>query len=127
MTDTPGPFAGTAYVGGNPLPRAPKVSYNFTLRYSQPLADGELFALTDWAYRSSYNMFLYSAKEYNAKSLLEGGVRVGYKWADGKYEVAAFGRNITNKIQTVAAIDFDNLTGMVTEPRIWGLQFKANF
>jgi iron complex outermembrane receptor protein len=127
VTDTPGPFAGTAYVNGNPLPRAPKVTYNFTLRYSQPIADGEFFALTDWAYRSSYNMFLYEAKEYNAKSLLEGGLRVGYKWADGKYELAAFGRNITNKIQTTAAIDFDNLTGMVTEPRIYGLQFKANF
>jgi iron complex outermembrane receptor protein len=127
VTDTPGPFAGTAYINGNPLPRAPKVSYNFTLRYSAPVADGEFFALTDWAYRGSYNMFLYTAKEYNAKSLLEGGLRVGYKWADGKYELAAFGRNITNKIQTTAAIDFDNLTGMVTEPRIYGLQFKANF
>ncbi|MGZ8899367.1 MAG: FG-GAP repeat protein, partial [Limisphaerales bacterium] len=63
------------------------------------------FAYTDWAYRSTYNMFLYEAKEYKAKSLLEGGLRVGYKWDN--YEVAAFARNITDKVQTVAAIDFD--------------------
>ena len=124
---TPGPFNGTQtqYLNGHPLPRAPKWQGNFTLRYSLPVADGEFYAFTDWAYRSTYNMFLYEAKEYKAKSLLEGGLRFGYKW--GNYEVAAFGRNITNKVQTVAAIDFDNLTGMVNEPRTYGVQLKASF
>ncbi|MES2018260.1 MAG: TonB-dependent receptor [Pseudomonadota bacterium] len=112
-------------LNGNPLPRAPKWMGNFTLRYSVPLANGEFFAYTDWAYRSTYNMFLYTAAEYKAKALLEGGLRIGYKWDN--YEVAAFGRNITNKVQTVAAIDFDNLTGMVNEPRALGLQLKATF
>jgi iron complex outermembrane receptor protein len=72
-------------------------------------------------------MFLYEAKEYTAKSLLEGGLRVGYKWNDGKYEVAAYGRNITGREQVIAAIDFNNLTGIVNEPRTWGVQLKANF
>ena len=125
VVGTPGPFAGTQRLNGNPLPRAPKWQGNFTLRYSVPVADGELYAFTDWAYRSTYNMFLYQAKEYKVKSLLEGGLRVGYKWSN--YEVAAFGRNITNRIQTVAAIDFDNLTGMVNEPRTLGVQLKASF
>jgi iron complex outermembrane receptor protein len=127
VTDPIGPFVGTVRIDGNPLPRAPKWQSNFTLRYSTPVANGEFYAVTDWAYRSTYNMFLYEAKEYKAKSLLEGGVRVGYKWHDGKYEVAAFGRNITNKVQAVAAIDFDNLTGITNEPRTLGMQFKANF
>jgi iron complex outermembrane receptor protein len=72
-------------------------------------------------------MFLYEAKEYTAKSLLEGGLRVGYKWADGKYEVAAYGRNITNQQQVIAAIDFNNLTGILNEPRSYGVQFKVAF
>ncbi|MDL2355859.1 MAG: TonB-dependent receptor [Pseudomonadota bacterium] len=127
VTDPAGPFAGTVLINGNPLPRAPKFQSNFTLRYSTPVANGEFYAATDWAYRSTYNMFLYEAKEYKAKSLLEGGVRVGYKWQDGKYEVAAFGRNITDKVQVVGAIDFDNLTGILNEPRTLGVQFKANF
>ena len=50
-----------------------------------------------------------------------------YKWDDGKYEVAAFARNITNRMQVVAAIDFDNLTGIVNEPRNYGAQFRVNF
>ena len=127
VTSPAGPLPGTVSINGNPLPRAPKWVGNFTLRYSTPVANGEFFAYTDWAYRSTYNMFLYEAKEYKAKSLVEGGLRVGYKWNDGKYEVAAFGRNITDKVQLVAAIDFNNLTGITNEPRTLGVQFKANF
>ncbi len=126
-TNAPGPFPGTVLVNGNPLPRAPKVQTNFTLRYGIPLANGEFFVFTDWAYRSTYNMFLDEAPEYTAKALLEGGLRVGYKWHDGKYEVAAYGRNITNQVQVVGAISFINLTGMLNEPRTLGAQFKASF
>ena len=127
VTNPAGPFPGTVRIDGNPLPRAPKWQSNFTLRYAVPMANGEFYAVTDWAYRSTYNMFLYEAKEYKAKSLLEGGLRVGYKWLDGKYEVAAFARNITDQVQVVGAIDFDNLTGILNEPRTLGVQFKANF
>jgi iron complex outermembrane receptor protein len=122
-----GPLPGTVGINGNPLPRAPKVVWNWTLKYSTEIGDGDLYVLTDWAYKDKYNMFLYEAKEYTAKSALEGGLRVGYGWNNGKYEVAAFSRNITNHRQVVAAIDFDNLTGIVNEPRSYGVQFKMNF
>jgi iron complex outermembrane recepter protein len=118
---------GTVNINGNPLPRAPKWVWNWTLKYSTQLGNGELSVLTDWAYKDKYNMFLYQAAEYTAKSALEGGLRVGYGWDNGKYEVAAFSRNITNHRQIVAAIDFNNLTGIVNEPRSYGVQFKASF
>ncbi|RJG27837.1 TonB-dependent receptor [Massilia cavernae] len=124
-TGVPGPFAYTQRLNGNPLPRAPKWQGNFTLRYSAAVANGEFYAYTDWAYRSTYNMFLYEAKEYKAKSLVEGGLRVGYKWDN--YEVAAFARNITDKVQLVGAIDFNNLTGILNEPRTLGVQLKTTF
>lgn len=126
VTDPAGPN-GTVSINGNPLPRAPKWVWNWTLKYSTELGNGELTVLTDWAYKDKYNMFLYEATEYTAKSALEGGLRVGYGWANGKYEVAAYSRNITNHRQVVAAIDFDNLTGIVNEPRSYGVQFKASF
>lgn len=126
-TNKDGPFPGTVSLNGNPLPRAPKWVGNFSLRFNAPMGEGEIYAYTDWSYKDSYNMFLYEAKEYTAKSMLEGGLRVGYKWADGKYEVAAYGRNITNRQQVIAAIDFNNLTGILNEPRAYGVQFKANF
>jgi iron complex outermembrane recepter protein len=118
---------GKALIDGNPLPQAPKTTLNFTLRYSQPTPTGEWYVLTDWVYRSKINFFLYESKEFTGKALTEGGLRVGYVWGNGKYEAAAFGRNITNQIRVVGGIDFNNLTGFINEPRTFGVQFKASF
>ena len=127
VLDPAGALPGTVSIDGNPLPQAPKWTTNVTAKYSVPVADGELFVFTDWAYRSKINFFLYESTEYTGKSLLEGGLRVGYAWGDGKYEVALYGRNITNQIRVVGGIDFNNLTGFINEPRMWGAQFKAAF
>ena len=118
---------GKVSVDGNPLPQAPKWVANATLRYGIPLAGGELYAYTDWSYRSEINFLLYSAAEFTGKSLLQGGLRVGYTWDQGRYEVAVFGRNITNKIVAVGGIDFNNRTGFINDPRIWGGQIRVKF
>jgi iron complex outermembrane recepter protein len=118
---------GLAVIDGNRLPQAPEWIANFTLRYGFPVGNGELFAYTDWAYRSEVNFFLYESTEFTGKELLEGGLRVGYNWSDAKYEVALFGRNITDEEVAVGGIDFNNLTGFLNEPRIVGVQFKARF
>ncbi|GAB4043230.1 MAG: TonB-dependent receptor [Rubrivivax sp.] len=116
-----------ALIDGNPLPQAPKTTANFTLRYGMPLAGGDFYVLTDWAYRSKVNFFLYESKEFTGKASLEGGLRVGYLWGNGKYEAALYGRNITDQVRIVGGIDFNNLTGFINEPRTWGVQFKALF
>ena len=127
VTDPAGPFAGTVSINGNDLPRAPRWVANWTLKYSTEAFGGDVFVQTDWAYKAAYNMFLYEAREYRAKSMLEGGLRAGYGWSNGQYEVAAYVRNLTNRQQLVAAIDFNNLTGIINEPRSYGLQFRANY
>jgi iron complex outermembrane receptor protein len=119
---------GPIHVDGNPLPQAPKYIANVTARYSIPTPSGnEYFVYTDWSYRSKVNFFLYEAPEFTGKSMLTGGLRLGYVWGAGKYEAALFARNITNTVRVVGAIDFNNLTGFINEPRTWGAQFKATF
>ncbi len=118
---------GFAVIDGNPLPQAPEWIANFTLRYGIPVGNGEIFAYTDWTYRSEVNFFLYESIEFTGKALLEGGLRAGYTWSEGKYEAALFGRNITDEVVAVGAIDFNNRTGFINEPRIFGVQFKAKF
>jgi len=133
VTDEPvinpvtGEPTGSYYIGGNELPQAPKWTHNLTARWGVPVGDGEFFVYTDWAYRSEINFFLYEAKEFTGKPLVEGGLRVGYNWNVGNYEVALFGRNITDTERAVGGIDFNNLTGFINEPRTWGLEFTAKF
>jgi len=119
--------AGRVVIDGNALPQAPKWIVNLSARYNWPLADGNLFVLTDWSYRSKVNFFLYEAAEFTGKPLTEGGLRLGYNWQGGKYEVAVFGRNITDQQRITGAIDFNNLTGFINEPRQWGVQVKGSF
>jgi iron complex outermembrane receptor protein len=122
-----GKFAPTVNINGNSLPQAPEWVMNLSARYSMPVAGGDLFVVTDWSYRSKINFFLYEATEFTGKALLEGGLRVGYGFGGGKYEVAGFVRNLTNQIRVVGGIDFNNLTGFINEPRNYGVTFKATF
>jgi len=117
---------GLARIDGNDLPQAPRWVANVTARYSVPVGNGEVFVYTDWAYRSSINYFLYEAAEFRGRALLEGGLKIAYKTHDG-LEVGAFARNITNQIRSISAIDFNNLTGMINEPRIIGGEVKISF
>ncbi|WP_159977625.1 MULTISPECIES: TonB-dependent receptor [unclassified Novosphingobium] len=117
-----------ASINGNRLPQAPRWIGNATLRYAVPLGnDNEIFAYTDWSYRSKINLFLYDSVEFTGKAFLEGGLRAGYRDNKRGYEVAAFARNITNQIRVVGAIDFNNLTAMLNEPRIIGGEVRFNF
>jgi iron complex outermembrane receptor protein len=118
----------TAHVNGNPLPEAAKWVGDVSLRYDIPMTvGGKLYVYTDWSYRSGFNYFLYEAKEFDGPALTQAGLRLGYTWADGKYDAAVFCRNCTNQIRDIYAIDFDNLTGVINDPRIIGAQFRAKF
>jgi iron complex outermembrane recepter protein len=128
---TPNPFGGLNYfsnINGNPLPQAAKWVADLGLRYDVPVsADAKVYVYTDWSYRSGINFFLYESKEFDAPSLTQGGLRLGYEWADGKYDAAVFCRNCTNEIRAIGGIDFADLLGYINDPRIIGLQFRAKF
>lgn len=129
ILDPVNPLTGNAVIDGNSLPQAPRWIANATVRYAVPVLGGrgEAFVFTDWAYRSRVNFFLYESVEFQDRELLEGGVRVGYAATDGRYEVAAFGRNITNDVSIEGAIDFNNFSAFVNEPPVWGVEFLKRF
>ena len=112
-------------IDGNSLPQAPKWTINFTAGYEHPIGPGSIYFYTDWYYRSKVDFFLYKSVEFSDNHLLEGGLRIGYKW--DRYDIAGFVRNITNDKSAVSGIDFNNLTAMVNEPRIWGVELGAKF
>jgi iron complex outermembrane recepter protein len=119
--------AGLARIDGNPLPQAPEWTANLTAKYTWPLGSGsKVYVYTDWAYRSEVNFFLYEATEFVGKTKVEGGLRVGYV-TEGGLELDGYVRNITDQIVAESAIDFNNLTGMVSEPRTFGVSIRKAF
>jgi iron complex outermembrane recepter protein len=119
---------GRAIVDGNPFPQAPEYIATVTARYGLPVGDaGEFFVYTDWAFQGDTNFFIYEAAEFSSSDTYEGGLRIGYSFDTGRYEVAVFGRNITDEENVKGAIDFNNLTGFDNDPRIIGVSFRARF
>ncbi|GGO70769.1 TonB-dependent receptor [Bowmanella pacifica] len=119
---------GQALIDGNPFPQSPKQIINFTARYAVPMGnDGEFFVFTDWAFQGETNLFLYDAVEFRTKDNFEGGLRIGYENFSHDFTVALFGRNITDEDNIKGAVDFNNNTVFVNEPRIVGVEFKMNF
>ena len=119
---------GNALINGNPFPNAPTWIGNVSAKYTVPFGNGsEFFVLTDWAYKGETNFTLYKSVEFAEAGYWEGGLRTGVTFNDGAYEVAAYGRNITDEQRLVGGIDFNNLTGFVNAPRIIGVEGKAKF
>ncbi len=127
VLDPRGPRAGTVSIDGNPLPQSPRFIGNWNARYEAELGNGYWYAQTDWSYRTKVNFFLYESREFTGDPLLQGGLKFGYIWADGKYEAAVIGRNILNEIEAVGAVDFNNLTGFINQPRYLGAEFTFKF
>lgn len=125
VLDPPGAIAGSVSIDGNSLPRAPEWISNLILKHIIPLDGGDIVLSTDWSYKSSYSFFLYESEEFTGDGYAEGGLRIAYEtetWAAGFY-----GRNITDQDKLIAAIDFNNLEGIVNDPRVWGVDFQYNF
>ena len=116
-----------ALIDGNPFPQAPETILTLNGRYDFPIDTGEIYIYGDYQLQGKTNLFLYESAEFKSNNNYEAGLRVAYINYDNNYEVGVFGRNITDKDNLKGAIDFNNLTGFVNEPRTFGVDFKINF
>lgn len=116
-----------ANINGNPFPQAPETILTATARYSIPVQNGEFYAYADYSRTGDTNLFLYESAEFNHDGNFEIGMKLGYINEVAGYEVAVFGRNITDEENLIGGIDFNNLTGFVNDPRIIGVEFSYDF
>ena len=122
VTNARGVFA---QIDGNPLPNAPKYTANIAARYDVPLGNGgKIFAATDWNIQGYTNFVLYKTKEFYSKGDFEGGLKIGYTAPDGKYEIAAFARNITGEKNMKGVIE-NYMAPVFNEPRIIGVSLSG--
>ncbi|MET0375943.1 MAG: TonB-dependent receptor [Rhizorhabdus sp.] len=117
---------GNALIDGNPLPQAQKWIATGSVRYGVPIGTSEAFAMADLAYRSSANIFLYDSVEFKTRPFTELGARIGFRTAS-QFEIAGFVRNVLDQIRVTSAVDFNNITTMVNEPRTWGVSVTKRF
>jgi iron complex outermembrane receptor protein len=117
---------GLVRVDGNPLPHAPKWIFSAIVDYRHLIGQGVFKASADVAYHSEKSFFLYQSKEFVGDSF-ELGARVAYAFQKGRFEIAAFGRNLTDEVIVQNGIDFNNLTGMTNEPRTIGFEVVTTF
>ncbi|MFA6219916.1 MAG: TonB-dependent receptor [Erythrobacter sp.] len=122
ILDPINPLTGNALIDGNSLPNAPEHIANATARYAIPVPSGEIYLFADWAFRSEIDFFLYESVEFESDAKSETGARIGYVHDGGAWELAAFGRNIFGEVSIEGAIDFNNLSGFVNEPAVWGIE-----
>lgn len=114
-----------AQIDGNPLPNAPRWQLDAAVRYDIPLATGaNLFVATDFNMQGYTNLVLYRTREFYAENNLELGLKAGITTADGKYEIAAFARNITDEKNLKGVIENYN-AAVFNEPRIIGVSVAA--
>lgn len=127
ILDPVNPMTGNARINGNALPQAPKYIGNVSARFGMPVSDkSEFFIFTDMAYRSEVNFFLYDSAEFRSDNLTEVGLRGGYLHNDD-FEIAAYVRNAFGVTALEGAVDFNNFTGFVNEPSIYGIEVTKRF
>ncbi len=118
---------GQVTLNGNPFPNAPEYIANFSAKYTWPLSSGaEIYAYTDWYVQGYTNLFLYRSKEYHTNGNYEGGLKVGYVFPNKQVEIALYARNLTDQANLQGGIDFNNLTGFVSDPRVVGVQLSGH-
>lgn len=123
VTNPPGDVEGSFLIHGNPLPQSPKITSSLVFDWVHPVDSGEVYVKGDWLYRDEFNFVLYEAKEYRGQSLSEIGLRLGYRFGDGHHDVSVFARNLLDRTENIYTIDFNNLTGVVNEPRTYGIEY----
>ncbi len=117
-----------AIVDGNPLPQAPEQIFNLVADFNRPVyGDHEFFMTADLSYQGDTNLFLYEAREFSVDGQYELGFKTGFAKDDGSWEIAFFGRNITDEENIKGAIDFNNNTGFVNDPRVIGLSISGRY
>ncbi len=116
-----------AQIDGNPLPNAPEYQIDAAVRYDIPLSnEGNFFVATDFNLQGYTNFVLYKTREFYANGNFELGMKAGYTTPDGRYEIAAFARNLTAEKNLKGVIENYN-AAVFNEPRVIGVSLSGKF
>jgi len=116
-----------------PLPLTPEWTYSLSGEYRQPLGEkvGELRFRADWQYRSEVSFQLEADPLERQRGYGLLNLRMTWVLPDDRFQIAAFGTNVTNTDYLTNAQDtlVGNGTafGGVGRPAEWGIEMGVRF
>ncbi|GHF17547.1 TonB-dependent receptor [Kordiimonas sediminis] len=118
---------------GSDLSVSPTWSYNLYVDWSRQLDGGEISVRADYQWRDEYNRGFtpeggQPPAESNIPSLGLLDARIAYAFKENQYEVALWGKNLTNKDYQTHVIPFvGSGFSLFGPPRTYGVSFTAHF
>ncbi|MDF2603396.1 TonB-dependent receptor [Sphingomonas sp.] len=132
ISDKPLPGGGTNAFAGNRFRLQPEVIAAGGASLRLPLADGVTFYATPSAsYQSKVFFELPNREEISQEGYALVNLRAGVEFADGRYRIGGFARNLTNERYLIDAGNtggtFGTPTYIAGEPRFYGIELYGRF
>lgn len=113
---------------GNRLNLAPKWSYSAFAELNTDVGDGAIFARGEYNYRSRQFFTAENAGLDTQAAYALLNASVGYTFPGDKFELMAFGRNLTDREYVTSTASFAaGRVGRVGEPRTYGIRAVVKF
>jgi len=110
---------------------APNLTANGFIRYGKPVGGGELAGTFSFNYQGEHFFDITNSDLSREAGYVLFDARLAYGPEDGPWEIAVFGRNLTNKEYRVYTFDFTGLFGFNQQffgpPRWWGGSVTLEF
>jgi iron complex outermembrane receptor protein len=116
------PVTGRVAINGNPFPQAPDFTLSLSANYTHPLSGGDALFFNASLWVQGYtNFFLYESKEFHSNGNNQLDLKFGWTSPSGKHDLYGYIQNVADSQNVQGGIDFNNLTGFVGDPRVFGL------
>lgn len=113
---------------GNRLNLAPKWSYSAFAEVNSAVGDGSAFARAEYNFRTRQYFTAENAGLDTQASYALLNASIGYTFPGDKFELMAFGRNLTDRDYVTSTASFaSGRVGRVGEPRTYGIRAVAKF
>jgi iron complex outermembrane receptor protein len=129
--DTFRPTLGLLNLSGNELPRAPNFMLSLGAQYAFSLADGSTLTVrADYSHKDDYYYTPFNTEYARADAIDLLNARISYESADGAWQAAVFGRNLTDEVYTqtitVSGINAGTIE-LYAPPFTWGVEVRRFF
>ena len=124
-------FPAVCDASGNTVGSTPEWTYYTSLIGSYDLSSGVLYGRLDVSHKD--DMLIGNDNDLNkeADAYTLANLHIGYSFAEGKYDVSVWAKNITDEDYRVSGFNSvlreGSLSAYHAEPRTYGLTFRANF